>query len=280
MFIVGHEKKLLMVHSALIAHHSKPLDVLVNGDMSEAKEGCALLDDVDEHTFVRFSQYAYTGDYAPRDPDILLSSSAIATTTTTLNMLALHQPVFRPPWSLNEEPPEPTFNEFTWSRKQKKNKEPRVFEFVEASQSKRSILWEDFKGKAYPISGPIFQPRKNHEPCEDYIEVFLGHARLYVFADKYDVERLRVLTLHKLHRTLAEFTLHGERVGDIVELMRYSYSNTADRSGPIDDLRSLVIHYAACIAEDLTQSKDFRSLLEEASPLAGDLFEQMLRRLD
>ncbi len=49
-FLVGPEKKLFTVHSALVTHHSKPLGVLVNGDMSEAKEGCALLEETDEHT--------------------------------------------------------------------------------------------------------------------------------------------------------------------------------------------------------------------------------------
>lgn len=69
-----------MAHAALVAHHSKPLGVLVNGDMSEAREGCALLEGIDEDTFVRFCQYAYTGDYVAADPIILLDSSAIATT--------------------------------------------------------------------------------------------------------------------------------------------------------------------------------------------------------
>lgn len=59
--------------------------------MSEAKEGSALLEDIDEHTFVRFSQYAYTGDYATPDPEILLDASVIATTST-----------------LDETPPDPT----------------------------------------------------------------------------------------------------------------------------------------------------------------------------
>jgi hypothetical protein len=40
-------------------------------------------------------------------------------------------------------------------------------------------------------------------------------------------------------------------VGDVVNLPRYSYLNTPDRLGSIDDLRFLVIHYAACVVEDL-----------------------------
>jgi len=53
--------------------------------MSEEKEGCAWLEDVEEHTFVRFSQYAYTGDYVAADPEILLDPSMIANTQFTSN---------------------------------------------------------------------------------------------------------------------------------------------------------------------------------------------------
>lgn len=79
---------------------------------------------------------------------------------------------------------------------------------------------------------------------------------------------------------MAILTLYNERVGDVVELMWYSYSNTADRSGTVDDLRLLVIHYAACVVEDLIQSAQFQTLLEDIGQLARDLVEQMLKRLD
>lgn len=39
---------------------------------------------VQEHTFIRFSQYAYTGDYIIVDLEILLDSSAIGTTESAL----------------------------------------------------------------------------------------------------------------------------------------------------------------------------------------------------
>lgn len=74
-------------------------------------------------------------------------------------------------------------------------------------------------------------------------EVFLCHARLYKFVDNYDVGPLRDLSLHKLQRSLAEFTLYDQRVGEIVHLMRYSYSNTTDHIGSADGLRILVAHY-------------------------------------
>ena len=282
-----------MVHSALIAHHSKPLGVLVNGKMSEAKEGCALLEDVDERTFVRFSQYAYTGDYVATDPDILLDSSAITSTHSAPNEASIKDDGEEPSPS-EPDPHEPTAANYDedWrgiSISKKDKKKGKVWSkwsdeeekpVPQASQSKKSELWGSFKDKVYAILKPAFQPRRNRESCENYTEVFLCHARLYVFADRYDIGPLRDLSLHKLQRTLAEFTLYDQRVGDIVHLIRYSYSNTTDHPGSVDGLRSLVVHYSACVVDQLSQNVEFQSLLEEAGSLARDLIEQMLKRLD
>ena len=73
---MGREKKELTIHSALAAHHSRPLDVLMNGPMIEASERRCTLEDVDKDTFVRFCQYAYTGDYVGADPEFLRDFSA------------------------------------------------------------------------------------------------------------------------------------------------------------------------------------------------------------
>ena len=318
-FLVGSDRKLLTVHSALVAHHSETLGVLVNGNMSEAKEGCALLEDVDVGTFVRFSQYAYTGDYVAVDPDIVLDSSMIASPKFVANealaddivkeaspRLSLPDPHYAQPEPVPKPVPEPTRNLFDlgknsddWdtfpiSKKDKKKAKARsnwAYAFEEraseaeepaavAPRSKKSELWGNFKSKAYVTSMPTFQPRTNREACEDYTEVFLCHARLYVFADTYNVGPLKDLALHKLQRTLAQFTLYDERLEDIVKLLRYSYSNTSDRSESVDDLRLLVVHYSACVVEDLLQSEEFRLLLEKVGSLSRDLVVQMLARLD
>ena len=76
---------MLTIHGDLVAHHSKPLGKLINGEMKEAKEGSAWLEDIDEDTFTRFGQYAYTLDYPVPDPDILLDHSTIATDGSKTN---------------------------------------------------------------------------------------------------------------------------------------------------------------------------------------------------
>lgn len=62
--MVGEGKTAIGIHADVVATQSKALNVLVNGEMGEAKAGCASLPDVNEDDFLRFCQYAYTGDYA------------------------------------------------------------------------------------------------------------------------------------------------------------------------------------------------------------------------
>lgn len=58
-FLARVDKRLFTVHTGLVALILKSLAVLINRSMSKAQGGCAWLEDVDEHAFVRFSQYAY-----------------------------------------------------------------------------------------------------------------------------------------------------------------------------------------------------------------------------
>ncbi|KAI9783313.1 MAG: hypothetical protein M1816_001411 [Peltula sp. TS41687] len=306
-FLVGSERKLFTVHAALITHHSEALGALLGGGMREAKEGCALLEEVDEDTFVRFIQYAYTGDYIAAYPEILLSPSLIGNTgsdTPTHKQICptppeagdvaadavADAPVEETIFAELDESSSPATTS-PWAvfgnRDKKKHKskwhtiidhDNSFGEVNSTTRSKKSELWATFENKTYPISVSAFQPRENGESCEDYTEVFLCHARLYVFADKYLIRPLQDLCLHKLQRTLAKFTLYEERVGDIVELMRYVYS-VGDGSDSMDGLRSLLAHYAACVVEDLARSNKFELLLEEPGCLARDLFRYMLKRL-
>lgn len=76
-FVVGTNGKEYNVHGSAISRLSKPLGVLINGDMREAKEKRVNWPDVDEKTFVRFTQWAYTKTYVTEEPDIFLDPTLI-----------------------------------------------------------------------------------------------------------------------------------------------------------------------------------------------------------
>ncbi|MCJ1347306.1 hypothetical protein MMC31_005529 [Peltigera leucophlebia] len=313
-FLVGSNKRLFTVHVAPIAHHSKSLGDLMNGGMSEAHEGCASLEDVEESTFIRFSQYAYTGDYFAADPEILLDSSTIACASTPSRptpsnddsrpeAVAVEEsaysgfsiPVVGPPVGEKEADVPDLWLPFEEKKKgrtkgpaESKSQE-ESFNFDDdhstgesASSSRRRKLCELFQRSSTFFSKVSFYPRINQGSCEDYTDVFICHAQLYVFADKWDIAPLKRLCLYKLQQTLIFFTLYKERVGDIVALMRYSYDNTPHLSATDEPLRSLVIHYATCVVEALVQTSEFKALLlaEEGRQLASDLIVRMIDRLD
>jgi hypothetical protein len=67
VFVVGENQAAFTLHAAIIAKQSKALDILINGPMGEASEGKATFEDIEEDTFIRFCQFAYTGDYTTPD---------------------------------------------------------------------------------------------------------------------------------------------------------------------------------------------------------------------
>ncbi len=276
--------------------------------MAEAKDGCAPLKDVDEDTFARFAEFAYTGDYTAGDPEILLDSSQIEAGEDKSDNDDGERAVPDDPPPPPPEPEEwpradPVASSSSWGSstvrrsKKKISKKKREYVVDEApveaypeeevypvkkptQASKRDNLWEEFRRPQYSALSPSFQPRENREPCEDYTTVFLSHARLYVFAETYQIEQLKYLVLHKLQQTLLVFTPYEERMGDVADLMQYTYVNTYDGSESMDPLRHLVALYAACMAEKLAGNGEFQDLLKEAGDLANDFVAELVKRLD
>lgn len=46
--------------------------------MKEANEHCVYWEDVDEKTFLRFAQWAYTREYSPAEPDLIIASAQLS----------------------------------------------------------------------------------------------------------------------------------------------------------------------------------------------------------
>jgi hypothetical protein len=126
-----------------------------------------------------------------------------------------------------------------------------------------------------------FRPKSNSAPDQDFQPVLLAHARLYMFADMRLIYPLKNLALQKMHRTLMEFKLYHQRVGDIVELARFAYDNGPDRSeaGTVNDLRQLVVEYMACEVDIIGRHKKFKALLEDGGELVGDFWGIVTKHL-
>ena len=336
-FLIGPAKRAFYVHSGLIEQHSDTLAALVGGRMVEARERCAHLEDTEEDTFIRFLEFAYTGDYSVPEPDLVLSAADIdvddhGESSSKGKMAAAngdirgssedgeeieHAPVVdlsppgmeQPPFEEEFRPPSPQMLESSWGfskkdRKKKKKASSRwtVDEYnslppqdaveiayaddemrsetIEATPPRKKNLWDSFQSKAVVKETAPWEPRVNSDHCEDYTNIFLCHASLYVLADRYTIEPLRELVLQKLRLTLSRFTQFSQRTGDIVELLKYIYVHTMDYDDGVDKLRSLVSEYAVCQIETVAKNKGFLDLLQEAGAMAKDIMVKMLQRLD
>lgn len=119
----------------------------------------------------------------------------------------------------------------------------------------------------------------NRRTSDDYTQVFLSHARIYVFAERYDIKVLKMLALKKLHEALVVYRLFPERIGDITALLKYVYANTGLLEGSIENMKEMLTHYMACEMETILPTKEFKDLLKEDGTLLDDFLQVVGKRI-
>lgn len=255
--------------------------------MGEASEGKATIKDIEEDTFMRFCQFAYTGDYTTPEFTHIPTTELPCTSDSDLPVVE-PEPVVESPEpepepvevpAAREPEPEPAEDIPSRGQPVRKLKKNKVSKSILMRRKLDNLVYETETSRA--DSTARCEVRQNSDPTEDYTPVFLGHAQLYVFAEQWGIDVLKTLALSKLHKTLTSFTLYTVRRPDVVELLRYTFSNdhTPDRVGAVDDLRSLVMLYATCEVESLVHCSEFLSLVEEGGQLAQNLVQMLVKRI-
>lgn len=273
-FIIGD--KTFFIQSALVASVSKPLDRMINGDLMESHKGACVMKDVDGGTFTLFSQWAYKGYYylgaerGMREGDVVKDRKRAVP--------SLSREKVENEW-VSGERAEDDWNYWSGSVAAKRGMKARtVYSSFKDHLNPQQMLRKAFVESAPSVSHTPFQARANQDPSEDYSEVLLSHARVYVFADKYDIQPLKKLALSYLHQTLAVFTLYPERVGDIVALLSYTFDdNTANEDN--EELRVLVMKYLEFEMDVLLEVDEFGELLMVNTALFGNFMKSVQKRI-
>ena len=229
---------------------------MINGHLSEAKQGFAILDDVDEGTFVRFIRWAYSKNYPAPEHTWAEPGGDFPEGSKT--------EAAQKEGSITDDP----LDDWGTSVKNKKKKKKK------SASALSSSLKESFiSGYECWSSDPMIGPRSNRHPQEDYTQVLLSHARLYVFAEKYDIQPLKKLSHQKLQHTLSIYTLYPERVGDITTLLKYVYANTAETIDGTEDIRTMLAHYVGTEMDTLIKYGDIKELMLDHGELLGDFLK-------
>lgn len=308
----------LYIHRGLITRNSAPLDRMVNGHMSEAVNGYAAINGLGDGVFARFICWAYTGSYSAAEftedrddsrvhqlenadpPPKVVEHAFENGEPSSENAEHLLEVVVRDgfggasvapvsdPYAGRVSPPADEWGVPQGLRSSKKKTKKKGYDdseswgMVKQEQSTKASLKVSFIRRNYPVQDTSFTacaPRANTGPHENYMNVFLSHARIYVFAEKYDIKPLQVLALQNLHQTLSIYTLHHERVGDITALLQYSYENTAETDNGDEGLRALLMHYVQYEMDVLVKSWKFKDLLLSDGEILGDFLKMVAKRI-
>ena len=237
--------------------------------MAEAQKGFATLEDVDGDTFVRFIEWAHKGYYTAAKFTTVVEDGSDSAGLCPEDERVDDEQVQRTDidavpddgqvYASADMPAEPAIEEYDWrvgyGGFRQEPEHP-------TSRTAKEDMWHSFKSRERKSATKGQPIRGNKSSAEVYSDVFLSHARLYVFAEKWDIQELKMLALDELHATLVEYNLYTERTSDIINLLRYVYCNKEPSEG-VENLRTLMTLYVGCKMDILTYDQDFRDLMIE-----------------
>lgn len=146
-----------------------------------------------------------------------------------------------------------------------------------------------FGRRKYDIPGRAHAELKQHlatlVPADSVSERLVCHAQLYILADKYMVEPLKKLCLHKLHRDLLHMQNSAEGIAEVVNLLEFVDDNpevntVEDKADEVPPLRELIIAYMASDAKVLFANASFKAILTEHSTVAVEIAAYLAGRLE
>lgn len=148
--------------------------------------------------------------------------------------------------------------------------------------SKKEVLKSDFLKLQYRMpedERSVWSPRANTTPSEDYTDTFLSHARLYMFAERFDIQPLERLVLGNLHQTLANFTDWPDYVNDVVELLIYVYGNTEPARNGDEPMRMMLSHYVGIEMDMMLEAAVFQDLSIQNQDFLSDFCAHIMKRI-
>lgn len=259
-------------------------------NIEEKSQGFTVIEGTDIATFTRFLEWCYIGFYNPPLPSDSEPEDAVTSAKEEHEEKNADPNVFgsvgrkvkraKKAKKVDNPPAPPGPNHcFRWQNQPAYTQCNAYGEPLTSCQTSgpRSVadLGHSFSNKAHTEFRPIIlapAARANENEGEDYTDVFLCHARLHVFAEEKDIQKLKTLALENLHECLKVFTLHCERTGDICALLRYVYEDTATpEDGEDEPMRAMLKEYVCMEMATLALDEELTlAILEDGGPMLRD----------
>ncbi|UPK91388.1 hypothetical protein LCI18_002323 [Fusarium solani-melongenae] len=232
-FLIGHDKAEFSIHSELVAAQSSSLANVIRQQKGRFKDTPILWKHVDVDTFIRFSAFAFTGDYNGVEPRLrqiptMVSQPRLLRKTIKLRLTS------------HGGTPKGVYNSFCWER------------------FKKRYPGHDFSSEDAVDS-------RTHTCAE----VFLCHARVFVFADRYRMTKLRDVAIRKLWIAMVNMTFTGNAIPDLTQLVKYVYNHTTRENPAGKEIRALVRCYCIIRLERMWDHAEFRDFAKNSELLSA-----------
>lgn len=274
---------------------------MCNGVMNESINKTAALADIESRTFIQFAEFCYFGNYRSARKAVHAFPESADLARRLAEEIDLHFCYYcgQGQFTITENQHFPRCASTCMSNTtfcilcrscpsvgslicDKCAREYSLF----VHQTPSQVLWEHFKTEEFGAMGlfhyelrDYLRHQKKDQPSDDLID----HAKLWVFAECYDIPALRDLCMHKLHRDLIMFDLSERNSDELVNLLEYIADNTMESQHSVEGLtsgesplRNLLLRYTVCHTDILRGSKRFGKLLENGGSLVRDYVHKLM----
>ncbi|KAI8675567.1 hypothetical protein NCS57_00458300 [Fusarium keratoplasticum] len=230
-FLIGPNKNEFNIHSELVAVQSSSLANIIRQQKGRFDGRPILWKHVDVDTFIRFCAFAFTGDYNGVEPSLRQIPAMVSQPRLLRKTMKLRLTNHR-------RTPMGVYNGFCWER---------------------------FKER---YSGHEFSPDDAVDSrTHTCAEVFLCHARVFIFADRYKINKLRDLAIRKLWIAMVNITFTGNAIPDITQLVKYIYNHTTSENPAGKEIRALVRRYCIIRLDRMCDHAEFRDFAKNSELL-------------
>ncbi|CAH0003108.1 unnamed protein product [Clonostachys byssicola] len=255
-FFVGPDAKEYTIHSDLVALQSPVLNALVGGGLSESITQSVKWDDIDEPSFLSFWEFAYTGDYDVSD--VAYSGSGSNDPSSSDDDKEATDGQDESSSSGDEyghEDEAECEQQGVWGIQ-------GLFSSKARNLHRPAMTWSEYVlGTEYP----------QDVKAGDYAGAVLHHARVYILADRYAINRLMNLAIHKLGTVMKNCARPEDKTQGIMALLQLCYTDFVP-----DRLTRLATHHAADIILHLWELEEFHGLLDTHATLSKTMLELFL----
>ncbi|EEU37252.1 uncharacterized protein NECHADRAFT_106006 [Fusarium vanettenii 77-13-4] len=210
-FLIGPNKNEFNIHSEIVAVQSSSLANIIREQNGRFEGRPIIWKHVDVDTFIRFCAFALAGDYNGVEPRLRQIPTMVSQPRLLRKTIKLRL-------TNHGRTPMSVYNIFCWQR---------------------------FKER---YSGHEFSPDDAVDSrTHTCVEVFLCHARMFIFADQYKIAKLRDVAIRKLWIAMVNITFTGNAIPDVTQLVNIHFftQHSLDRS-PVCSKQNTIHHHKSC----------------------------------